>query len=132
MEKIKDTFSENGSNIKKLLLGSVISIVITLIGLLIYSCLLTYTGIFENTIPTVTIIISAVSILIGSLIAMSKTKKNGIINGALVAIIYFLVIYLLSSIIERNFSLNFRSIIMITLCIITGAIGGIIGVNKDK
>lgn len=124
MEKI------NENNIKKILIGSSISIAFTLIGLLIFSLLLTYTGIKENTIPTVTIIISAVSILIGSTIAISKTKKNGIMNGFLVALIYVLFIYLLSSIIEKNFNLNMHSIIMIIACLITGCIGGIIGVNK--
>ena len=131
MEKIKDTFSENGSNIKKLVLGSGISIIITLIGLFIFSLLLTYTAIKENTTPTITIAISVISILIGSTIAVSKTKKNGIINGATVALIYVLFIYLLSSIITKDFKLNMQSIIMVIACIIAGGIGGIVGINKQ-
>ena len=61
---------------------------------------------------------------------MDSIKKNGLINGALIGSIYIVSIYLLSSIIEKNFSLNIHSIIMIIICIITGILGGIIGVNK--
>ena len=85
MEKIKESFANNENNIKKILIGSCISIAFTIVGLLIFSLLLTYTEIKENTIPAITITISVISILIGSTIAISKTKKNGIINGALVA-----------------------------------------------
>lgn len=130
MEKITEKFSNSGNNIKKILIGSLISFAITIIGLIIFACLLTYTSIQESTIPTVTIIITAMSILIGSTIVMSTQKKNGIINGAVIGLIYILAIYLLSSIIEKDFSINTNSIIMIVSCGLAGAIGGIIGVNK--
>ena len=130
MERISETFSNDSSNIKKILIGSIVSFVITIIGLIIFSCLLTYTSIQESTIPAVTIIISGVSILIGSTISMSNVRKNGIINGAAVGLIYILLIYLLSSIIESDFSLNIHSIFMIIASILAGGLGGIIGVNK--
>lgn len=57
-------------------------------------------------------------------------KKNGIVNGALVGIIYITFIYLLSSIITGDFTLNSYSLIMIIASILAGAIGGIIGINK--
>ena len=123
------TIEKNDSNIKRIVIGSGISIGITIIGLIIFSLLLTYTNVSESTIPTVTIIIVGVSILIGSTITTINVKKNGIINGAIVGLIYILIIYLLSSIIEKEFSLNIYSIIMIASSIIAGAIGGIIGVN---
>lgn len=130
MEKITDSFSNNQNNIKRILIGSGVSFAITIIGLIIFSCLITYTSIQENVIPTVTIIITAVSILIGSTISMSNVRKNGIINGASIGFIYILLIYLLSSIIESDFSLNIHSIVMIIASVLAGALGGIIGVNK--
>ena len=80
MEKINTVFSENGSNIKKIAIGSFISIAITLVALTIFSALLTYTNIKESTIPLVTIVISIISILIGSTTMLATLKKNGIIN----------------------------------------------------
>ena len=117
-------------NLIRILKGSGISVVITLVLLLIYSCLLTYTSINENTIPAVIIIVTAISILVGSLLSSRHIKKNGLTNGAFVGLIYILVIYLLSSIISRNFGISVYSIIMMVASILMGAVGGIIGVNR--
>lgn len=130
MVKISEGLSEGGNNIKKILIGSGISIIITIIGLIIFASLLTYTSIAESTIPTVTIIITVISILIGSSVSMSNVRKNGIINGSIVGIIYILTIYILSSLIEGSFLLNTYSIIMIIGSVLAGALGGIIGVNR--
>ena len=123
--------SENNSNsVVRILKGSIISIITTLILLIIFSAMLTYTNINENTMPTVIIICTALSILIGSQIATSKIKKNGILNGALVGIIYIAFLYIISSCITKNFSLNNYSIIMMLVSILIGGVGGIIGVNR--
>lgn len=130
MVKISETLNQSGNNFKKILIGSATSIVITIIGLIIFASLLTYTSIAESTISSVTIIITVISILIGSSICMSNVRKNGIINGSIVGLIYILIIYTLSSLIEGSFSLNVYSIIMIIGSVLAGALGGIIGVNR--
>ena len=130
MAKVSEVFSESENNIKKIIKGSLISIIVTIIGLVIFASLLSYTSMSESTIPTVAIIITAISILIGSSLSMSTIKKNGIINGATIGLIYIAVIYILSSVIEGTFSLNTYSIVMIIGSILAGALGGIIGVNR--
>lgn len=131
MVKMKEMNSEGTkSDLIRILKGSATAIVMTLILLLIYSALLTYTSLNENTMPVFIIVITAISILTGSLISSLNIRKNGLTNGALVGFIYILVIYLLSSIISASFSLNMYSIIMMIASIMAGAIGGIIGVNK--
>lgn len=119
----------SNNNIIKIIKGSIISFLISIIGLFIFASLLVYTNIQENTIKPVVIIISAVSILIGSSISSIKIKKNGITNGGLVGLIYILTIYILSSISLIGFNLNLYSIIMIIGAVASGMIGGIIGVN---
>lgn len=130
MINMSENISENGNNIKKIIKGSVFSIVITLIGLLVYSIILSYTSISETTMPATIIIITAISILIGSTISTANIKKNGIVNGVLVGLIYIAIIYLISSIVTGNFLLNTNSIIMVIASVLTGAMGGIIGVNR--
>lgn len=117
------------NNIMKVIKGSVISFLISVILLFIFASLLVYTSLQETTIKPVVIIISIVSILIGSSLSSIKIKKNGIINGALVGLIYILTLYILSSIALIGFNLNLYSIIMIIGAIISGMVGGIIGVN---
>ncbi len=131
MVKMKEINSEDTkSNFIRVIKGSAFAVVLTLILLLIYSAFLTYTKLNESTMPVFVIGITAISILIGSLMSSVNIRKNGIVNGALVGLIYIVVIYLLSSIATKTFSLNMYSIIMIIISTVAGAIGGIIGVNK--
>lgn len=131
MEKIKEIPVEGAKgNLIRILKGTGLAVAITLVLLLIYSCLLTYTKLNENTMPAVVIVITAFSILAGSFVSSINIKKNGLTNGALVGLIYILVIYLLSSTISGNFGFTLTSVIMIIASILAGAIGGIIGVNR--
>ena len=118
------------NNLIKVIKGSIISILISLVMLLIFACLLTYTNISETIIPTTIIVISAISILIGSVISAMNIKKNGILNGGAVGAIYIFTIYMLSSIFITGFNFNTKALIMLAVSIIAGMIGGIIGVNR--
>lgn len=122
---------ESSSNsIIKILKGSAISMITTLILLIIFSVLLTFTNINERTMPTVIIMITALSILLGSQITTLKIKKNGIINGMAVGGTYMITLYFISSIVSKNFSFNKYSIIMMATGLLIGGLGGIIGVNR--
>lgn len=81
MDNIQIAENKTAINILK---GIGISLVTTLILLLIFSIILTYTNIPENTINAVIMIITAISILIGSSVGNIKIKKNGLINGGII------------------------------------------------
>jgi len=127
MENYKTNFEETTKNIFK---GIAIAMITTVVMLLIFSIILAYTNTSENTITPVIMVVTGISILIGSSIGSIKIKKNGIINGGLIGGIYILILYLISSILNWRFGLNIQSIIMIAVGMIFGILGGIIGVNK--
>ena len=120
------------NNVVTILKGSLVAIIITIIGLLILSIILAYTEVKETIEFPVIIILMAVSIIIGSIISSKKLIKKGIINGGLVGLIYILEIYLLSSIFVTTFSVNSATIITMVIAIVAGVLGGIIGVNLNK
>lgn len=124
--------SYENKKIINIIKGVGISLIATVIMLIIFSLILTYTDIQENVINPVIMIITAVSILIGSSLGNIKIKKNGLINGGLIGGIYITIIYLISSILNWKFSLNVQSIIMIVTAILFGILGGIIGVNRKE
>ena len=64
--------------------------------------------------------------------AVIKIKEKGMVNGALVGLIYILILYLLSSIFSTGFGVNGYAFSMILFNVIIGMIGGIIGVNMCK
>lgn len=109
--------------------GCAFAIIISIILLTIYALLLTYTSISETTITPVVLTITGISILIGSTISSRKIKKNGLIYGGAVGAIYIIILYLASSLCLTGFSLTLNSFIMLAVAIITGIVGGIIGVN---
>lgn len=124
---MEQNISRNFINIIK---GVIISIIFTLIALFIFSIILTYTNVSEQFITPVIIVTTAISIFIGSSIGNLKMNKNGLLNGALIGGIYLISLYLLSGIINKNFSINMHSLIIIISGMVCGMVGGIIGVNK--
>ena len=131
-KKIVDITKDKNRNAINILKGSIISILLTLILLTIYSALLSFTNISENTMTPVVLVMTGISILIGSSMSSINIKKQGMLNGGLVGLIYMLFIYTLSSIFLVGFELNLNCILMIIIGIITGMLGGIIGVNLSK
>ena len=126
-----ETYQESNKGIvKNIFKGIGIAMIFTVICLLIFSFILTYTNISESTITPVIIVVTAISILIGSSVGNNKIKKNGILNGALVGGGYILILYLISSLLNVRFSLNVQSAIMIMVGIVFGILGGIIRVNR--
>ncbi len=123
---------KTSKNFYSILKGFGIALILTVIFVWIYALILVKTNIQENTITPVVIIISGISVLIGSSIACLHVKKNGIINGACIGGIYYAILYILSSIALCGFAINIKSLIMIATGILLGGIGGIIGVNIGK
>lgn len=127
--KNEENTREKNNSMLKIIKGSIISIITTMIFLTIFAVLLTYTKISENTIFPVVLVVSGISILIGSSITTRKLKNKGMINGGLIGLIYILTLYIISSLFTMEFNLNSNSIIMVAVSVITGMLGGIIGIN---
>lgn len=124
--------SELKKNSVRIIRGSIFAIITSAILLLIFAVLLCYTNLSESTMLPVILVITGISILIGSMMSTRKIRKNGILNGGMVGIIYIIALYLISSLFLAGFNLTFNSFIMLIIGIITGMIGGIIGVNTNR
>lgn len=116
-------------NLKKIAIGLVLSIVITIILIFILSIFLCYSQTSEKIIEPAVICISIISILLGSFFIEKSIREKGLIYGGGFGFLYMMLIYLLSSFISADFYLGISSVIMIVLGIVSGVIGGILGVN---
>ena len=122
---------ENNNNIyMRMVKGLGTSFIFTLLGILIFSIILTYSNVSESITPIVLIAISAISILIGATISTRKINKNGMLHGGLIGGLYVIVLYLISSILNTGFQVNIYTILMILFGIVAGLIGGILGINS--
>ena len=69
------------------------------------------------------ITITGMNILIGSTISTKKIKKNGLINGGIVGLVYIIFLYIVSSMCLVGFTPSMNSLIMLGVGIITGMVG---------
>ena len=114
---------------KIFVVNTVLEFIITIVALFILSILLSKTNLNENVIEPAIIAIAAFSILFGSFISGKKIKSKGIVFGALQGLVYMFILYLISSLATKDFSIGLESLIMIGIGILGGSIGGIMGVN---
>lgn len=112
--------------------GIAISFIITIILFYILGIILSCTSMPEKIINPSIIIITGISILIATSIVTIKLKEKGMIRGGIIGAIYFILIYLVSSLILKNFDVNVYSVIMFAVSFLCGAIGGIVGINMQK
>lgn len=104
MKKIVETsVTESKNSIIHIVKGIAVAYILTFLFLFIFSVLLTYTNINENVIAPVILIITIISILIGSSISSNQIRKNGIINGGMIGFIYIIILYLISSLTRKWF-----------------------------
>ena len=129
LKKNDATAKEKNNSVVKVIKGSAIAIILTLIFLSIYAALLSATNISETTMVSVVLVITGISILIGSSMSTVSIKSQGMLNGFLVGLIYIAVLYIISSIMLVGFEFNLNSVIMLIVGAVTGMIGGVIGVN---
>lgn len=115
--------------LKTNIIGGIISIITNLIFLLIISIILTYTKLEETTIPILTILAVLLSSLLAAFISVKKIKKNGLINGLIIGGIGVLFLYVIGSIINLDWNISNRFLIIIIVGISGGAIGGVVGAN---
>lgn len=119
-------------NVKNIGIGSAIALVLSALLLLGFSFLLVSTDIQESTIRPVIILLSSLCILIGSIFTAKKNSKNGIVNGGIVGAIYLLVLWIISTILIEGMTFTMHTGIMLVAAILTGMLGGIVGVNFAK
>ena len=109
--------------------GIIISFIITIILFYILGIILSYTSVPEKIITPAIIVITGISILIGSSVSLIKSDSKGMMKGGAIGLIYFGILYSISSILLKNFEINIYYGIMFAATCICGGIGGIVGIN---
>jgi putative membrane protein (TIGR04086 family) len=112
--------------------GLLISYLITIPTFIIFALILTYTSFPEMLISPAVVITTMISILTAGSTSTRGVKNKGWLNGGIVGMIYMLVLYLASSLVFNDFTVDNYVITMGLIGIFTGAIGGIIGINIKR
>lgn len=114
---------------KGILIASLITFVIFALG----SLVLSYTPLPENAIPYIVFITQGIGAFIAGFIPAKKAGVKGLVTGGISALLYMLILWLVSSLLSDGFYVNSHVLTMFLLSLIFGALGGITGVNfKDS
>ena len=112
--------------------GIAVSYIITIPVFMIFALILTNTDFPEKFTSPVVIITTIISVLTAGSTATKGLKNKGWLNGSIVGFIYMFILYILSSIIFKTFTVDKYVITMTIIGVLTGAIGGIIGINFKR
>ncbi len=107
----------------------VLSYIITIGLILVVAIILTYTPLKEKSIPLLNTIIMMISITIGAIYLTFKIGEKGWLNGGAVGVVYYLILLLFNVRFFKNHSLDMYTTSKLIISLVTGIIGGMIGIN---
>ena len=106
-----------------------ISFLVCLLLLYIFSSILTYTNIKDTMLGIFVYISLVIAASLGGCLNSRKIKEKGIVHGAIFGLIYITVIYIFHCIIYSTVLFSFNVLAYYITCILAGVIGGVVGVN---
>lgn len=116
-------------NLIRVAKGLIFSFLITLPCFFVFALFLTYTDFPEKYTSVAVLITTVISVMVASAYSTKNVKHKGWMNGCFVGLLYVAILYLASSIVDKNFMLNFSGIITFVIGAIVGCLGGILGIN---
>lgn len=112
--------------------SSLIAVVSSLVLILIFAIIIKFTGIADNIILVINMIIKSLSVVLGILFGI-KNVKLGAVKGLLSGVLFVFVTYALFAIINLDGSVDLGMVIDSLIILAESLISGIIAVNiKDK
>jgi putative membrane protein (TIGR04086 family) len=115
--------------LKTIVKGAVLSQAVSVICLIIFAFLLTYADFPEKYIYPAVIAAYAVGVLAGSISVSLKIRSTGYLYGSLNGLIYTVILAIIKSVINKSPAIDADILITAAICVITGAVGGIVGAN---
>jgi putative membrane protein (TIGR04086 family) len=133
MKQIKTGGNPNlsgGSNLIVIIRAIIFSYIVTIPIFIIFALILAYTNFPEKLIVPVVVVTTIISVLTAAFSVTRKAETRGWLNGGIVGFIYMFILYILSSIVYDNFTINKYVLTMVLIGVLTGAIGGMLGINS--
>ncbi len=112
--------------------GSIIALIFSLVGILIFAFCLKFTSLSDKLITPINEVIKGLSILLGVMFGLRKLRKMGLVSGLLIGLIYTLVAFVTFSLLNGGFVFDMTLVYDVIFGSLIGGICGIICVNIKK
>ncbi|WP_446897535.1 TIGR04086 family membrane protein [Clostridium sp. LBM24168] len=109
--------------------GVLRSFIITVLMLLIFAVAMTFVEINEYISSIFYIVTTILSIMYGAIYASEKIKRKGWFVGIIVALLYVIILYVVSIVSGNSAVIGPDGIKRFVLALLVGSISGMIGVN---
>ena len=107
MEKVNN--NEKNNILLNGLKGSMLSVCISLVLILIFAFIIKLTSMSDALIKPINQVIKIVSILIGTMFIVKKVKQKGLLLGAMVGLLYSILAFVVFSILNGGFSFDWHN-----------------------
>lgn len=114
-----------------ILKASLLAVIVTLVGFLIFAVVMKLANLQETIIPPVNQAIRIISIALGGAVAARSSRTKGWLKGALTGLLYIVWALVISAIFGGKYAFDTVLLSDALLGIVVGAIGGIIGINIE-
>lgn len=119
-------------NLVMLLKGLLAAYLITIPAFMLFALILANTDFPQRLVTPAVVVTTIISVLMAGSISTKGIRNKGWLNGSIVGLIYMLILYVFSSLVYKNFTIDKYVITMTVIGILAGAIGGIVGINTKK
>ena len=120
---------ENNKYFRAVLKGTIGSITLSLIGVVILSALMTKLVFSKGIFNMIYVIISLLSLSLGAVIGAKKNESKGWLVGFGVAIGYYLVLFILSSALGGEITFKLFDLAKLGIALVVGILAGMLGIN---
>lgn len=103
---------------------------LSLVVFLVFSALIQYTALTETILPYTAYATSLIAIFIAAAYVSKRLDTKGWLNGGITGLIYLLGLVIFALILLPEFSLHTGYISKAFLAFVTGAAGGVYGINS--
>ena len=103
--------------------------ILTLVALLIYNLVLTFTSLSGNTIAIMSSVITTLSAAVGGFYTSKHMSEKGLVYGLLVGLMYIVCLTIVVFLAKENFMWDINILYKVLLVSLAGGVGGVLGVN---
>jgi len=86
----------------------------------------------EKYITGTVIVANIISVIVAGSISASSVKAKGWLNGATAGLVYYIILFLISSLVMRNYKYGLGALSTMITCVLAGSFGGMIGINFKR
>ena len=120
---------ENSKFFKSVLKGTTGSLIFSFIGITVLSILMTKLVFSKGIFNMIYVIISLCSLSLGAIIGAKKNESKGWLVGFAVAIVYYLVLFILASSFSSETTFKLFDLAKLGIMLVVGTLAGMLGIN---